>query len=114
MARKSDRTIQIDSTIGENIWTIRLSKGMSRQQLSDQIDCTHQQTQKYEKGTNRISGGRLQLIANAFGMEVGDLFPVNNNNIDNKRNRLTIELVRGFNNLNPKAQEAIVKLVRSL
>lgn len=48
-----------DQIIGENLKAIRLFRGLSQAQLSAKIGVTFQQVQKYEKGTNRISGGDL-------------------------------------------------------
>jgi transcriptional regulator with XRE-family HTH domain len=36
---------------------------MSQSQLGEALDVTFQQVQKYEKGSNRISVGRLELLA---------------------------------------------------
>jgi transcriptional regulator with XRE-family HTH domain len=43
---------------------------MSRERLADQPGLTFQQVQKYEKGTNRISAGRLQQIRHILDMPV--------------------------------------------
>jgi transcriptional regulator with XRE-family HTH domain len=40
--------------------------GVSQEQLGAAIGVTFQQVQKYEKGTNRVSSGRLQRIAHAL------------------------------------------------
>ena len=63
MARKNEFTSKVDKIIGERIHGLRISMGLSRQQLAPMFDVTHQQLQKYEKGTNRISAGRLAAIA---------------------------------------------------
>ena len=73
MARKSKFTEQIDTAIGQKIHELRISLGLSRQQLAGKIGVTHQQLQKYEKGTNRISAGRLVAIAQALGKSVSYL-----------------------------------------
>jgi len=38
--------------------------------LADHLDLTFQQVQKYEKGTNRISAGRLQRIAEVLTVPI--------------------------------------------
>ena len=113
MTRKNEKAMLIDTTVGKNIDRLRLAKGWSNSILADKIDVTHQQVAKYIKGTNRVSAGRLQLIADAFYIPVAELFPAKEDEAP-MRNRLTLELIRGFNNLNPLSQEAIVKLVRAL
>jgi len=41
----------------------RLMLGLSQTKLADALGLTFQQVQKYEKGTNRIAGSRLQHIS---------------------------------------------------
>ena len=110
---QTERRTPVDITVGRNILALRLANGMSRVQLGDKIGVTHQQLAKYEKGTNRVSAGMLQKLANAFYMHVADLFPANENKKPG-RTRVVLELIRGFNNLTPVQQDAIVTLVRSL
>jgi transcriptional regulator with XRE-family HTH domain len=52
-----------DVEIGRKIRALRLQRGLSQTSLADGIGLTFQQVQKYEKGTNRVSAGRLQRIA---------------------------------------------------
>ena len=52
-----------DVEIGRKIRALRLERGLSQSTLADGIGLTFQQVQKYEKGTNRVSAGRLQKIA---------------------------------------------------
>src|SRR5437660_426256 len=49
-----------DLEIGRKIRALRLERGLSQSGLADGIDLTFQQVQKYEKGANRVSAGRLQ------------------------------------------------------
>ncbi len=66
MARKNDYIDRVDEHVGNKIYSLRLAQGLSRMQLAKMIYVTHQQLQKYEKGQNRISIGRLMLIAKAL------------------------------------------------
>jgi transcriptional regulator with XRE-family HTH domain len=52
-----------DVEIGRKIRALRLQRGLSQTSLAEGIGLTFQQVQKYEKGTNRVSAGRLQQIA---------------------------------------------------
>jgi len=53
----------IDKHVGSRVRMRRMMLGMSQGKLGDALDLTFQQVQKYEKGTNRISAGRLQHIS---------------------------------------------------
>ena len=59
-----------DIEIGRKIRALRLERGLSQSGLADGIDLTFQQVQKYEKGTNRVSAGRLQRIAEMLNTPV--------------------------------------------
>src|SRR5262249_908743 len=59
-----------DVEIGRKIRALRLERGMSQTNLADGIGLTFQQVQKYEKGTSRVSAGRLQKIAGLLNIPV--------------------------------------------
>ena len=59
-----------DVEIGRKIRALRLQRGLSQTSLADGIGLTFQQVQKYEKGTNRVSAGRLQKIADMLDSPV--------------------------------------------
>lgn len=59
-----------DVEIGRKIRSLRLQRGLSQSGLGDGIGLTFQQVQKYEKGTNRVSAGRLQRIANLLQVPI--------------------------------------------
>jgi len=59
-----------DIEIGRKIRALRLERGLSQSGLAEGIDLTFQQVQKYEKGTNRVSAGRLQRIADMLNTPV--------------------------------------------
>jgi transcriptional regulator with XRE-family HTH domain len=105
--------------IGNKIYSLRLAKGLSRQQLSQVIGVTHQQLQKYEKGNNRISVGRLVLISKALdknisyfyeGLETG-----NKEATVTQHQRMCIEVSRNFMKIeNTEHQNAVNTLIKSL
>ena len=63
-----------DAEIGKRVRTLRLQRGLSQTELGALINVTFQQVQKYEKGTNRISAGRLQRIAEVMTVPVSFFF----------------------------------------
>jgi len=64
----------LDVEVGQRVRAIRLQKGLSQQKLADQLGITFQQVQRYEKGTDHIGAGRLQLIATILGVPTYDFF----------------------------------------
>jgi transcriptional regulator with XRE-family HTH domain len=63
-----------DKHVGNRVRERRLELGMSQSKLAEAVDLTFQQIQKYEKGTNRISGSRLQQFANIMKVSVPFFF----------------------------------------
>jgi transcriptional regulator with XRE-family HTH domain len=70
MARKARRAQSIDAQIGHRIRAARSVLGISQMMLADALGISFQQVQKYEKGTNRISAGRLFDIAHVLEMPI--------------------------------------------
>jgi transcriptional regulator with XRE-family HTH domain len=118
MARKNKYTEQIDKMIGIKIHELRIALGLSRQQLALKIGVTHQQLQKYEKGTNRISAGRLSSIAKALSKTVSYFYDEIAEGVEalpNQHQRMCIEVSRNFMKIrNPQHQSAVNMLVRVL
>ena len=118
MARKNEFTERVDTIIGMKIHELRISMGLSRQQLATKIGVTHQQLQKYEKGTNRISAGRLAAISKSLKKPVSFFFDGIEEHTDvmpTQHQRMCIEVSRNFLRIkNPMHQNAINLLVRTL
>ena len=74
MVRNTNWIQIIDQLIGIKICSLRNTKGLSRYWLAKKIGVTQQQLDKYEKGINRISPGRLVLIAQALEVKVNFFF----------------------------------------
>ena len=53
------RSTQYDRHVGGRLRLARTSRGMSQSDLGQTLGLTFQQVQKYERGANRISAGRL-------------------------------------------------------
>ena len=109
-----------DRHVGARLRVRRLSLGLTQQGLAELIGVTCQQAHKYEKGVNRIAGGRLYTIAQALGVEVGYFYdgigaepgafaPTA------QQRRLLLELSRSFGAIaSRRQQEALCSLARAL
>jgi len=64
----------VDAHVGKRVRMRRLMLGMSQTKLGDALGLTFQQVQKYEKGANRISASRLQLIASIQQVPIAFFF----------------------------------------
>src|ERR1700688_5046168 len=109
--RRPDR---VDIEVGRRVRTFRLEKGLSQEQLGDQLGLTFQQVQKYEKGINRIGAGRLQRIANILEIPVGNFFAPHRKGeaaaelFELLDTAAALKLVRAYSRIRqPKVQQAI-------
>lgn len=58
----------VDIHIGQCIRLARKNQGMSQNELAEACGISFQQVQKYERGTNRVSGSMLWMIAGKLGL----------------------------------------------
>jgi transcriptional regulator with XRE-family HTH domain len=65
---------EIDIEIGKRLNQARVAAGLTQSELGDRLGISFQQVQKYEKGRNRIGGGRLYKIARALGVKITYFF----------------------------------------
>jgi transcriptional regulator with XRE-family HTH domain len=64
MAKKSTkRANSVDKHVGTRLRTKRTELRLTQTEIGEAMGITFQQVQKYEKGTNRLSAGRLWDIA---------------------------------------------------
>lgn len=115
MSRHTEETRAIDKSLGKTIKELRLTMGLSRKQLADQINVTHQQQQKYEFGKNRITVSRLVLIARALKKPVSYFIADNDEPEITEHQRLCIETSRNFLRIkDPKLRVVVANLTKVL
>ncbi len=64
----------VDVRIGRNVEALRILQGYTQGDLADVLGVSFQQFQKYEKGQNRISAGRLYLLKEFFDVPYDAFF----------------------------------------
>lgn len=77
----------IDRVVGQRIRWRRRELKLSQEQLADLLNLTFQQVQKYEKGVNRVSAGRLFEIASVMGVAVNYFYDGAEAQLDDNRQR---------------------------
>ncbi len=96
--RRSDRApTEIDIYVGEFIRSQRSRSGMTLAALGKQIGISHQQLQKYETGTNRISAGMLYQFSQVLNVSVSQFFPSVDGEDPHKDGAEAIDTVRKIN-----------------
>jgi transcriptional regulator with XRE-family HTH domain len=114
-----------DVRVGQIIRSQRLVQRLSQVDLANKLGITFQQIQKYEKGTNRISAGRLKQIAEVLGVPVSFFFEgvrgssIEVENINSSLRFLesaaALRVVRAFAEIGDrKIRQAIVALIEEI
>src|SRR5215470_11590503 len=116
--KRQRSTAAIDDHVSARIHERRIMLGLSLRQLANPLGIPYQQAQKYERGINRVSAGRLFEIARVLGVPVGYFYegmgeegvrplPL--------RERMVLELTRNFADITDgRHQQALMALTRAL
>jgi transcriptional regulator with XRE-family HTH domain len=111
----------VDRLVGDRIRRRRILMGLTQDQLGESLGISYQQIQKYETGANRVSAGRLYLIATRLEVSPGWFFdPVKSDASSDDfeelgSSRLLMEFVRSFARINDeRLKTVLVSLVRAM
>ena len=134
-ARKTKGTPDpVDVHVGQRLRVRRSLLGLSQEKLADSIGLTFQQIQKYERGMNRISAGRLYQFSKILDVPVAyfydqfagkSRFTATLGMADNDQEEFTmgdlmqsketIDLIRAYYSIdNPEISKDIMKFIRSM
>lgn len=112
---------EVDTIVGERIRRRRILCGLTQDQLGEALGVSYQQIQKYETGANRVSAGRLYLLANRLDISPGWFFDGlhdADNQMDDdlaSSSRFAIDCVRNLSKIrDEKVRAAILTMVRTL
>ena len=83
--KRAPVTGEVDKIIGQRMRSFRLTKYMSQEKLGKHLGVTFQQIQKYENGTNRLSGSRLITAAKVLGTSVEQIVGSNGPELQEQR-----------------------------
>ena len=112
---------EVDRLVGDRIRRRRILMGLTQDQLGESLGISYQQIQKYETGANRVSAGRLYLIAARLDVSPGWFFdPVKSDASSDDfdelgSSRLLMEFVRSFARIkDERLKTVLVSLVRAM
>ena len=120
VSKRTKPMMQIDIAIGNRVRAFRIKRGMSQETLAELLGLTFQQVQKYEKGTNRVSGSRLVDVARHLQVPVSALFGEDGRGsaivIDTQLNTTTRQqLMKGLDQIgNANIESALRDLVMAM
>ncbi len=124
----------VDSRVAQRLRARRRLLGMTQKQLAGAIGLAFQQVQKYERGANRVSAGRLHDLARVLEVPVSYFFDepgdgsevdaAGGNTAETSRlglktmmvvQRETFELVQAFSGIaDPDLKRRVLELVKML
>lgn len=64
----------VDQIVAKRVRLARIEAGLSQTALGEALGVSFQQIQKYERGVNRISAGKLSKIAELMGRDIAFFF----------------------------------------
>lgn len=67
------RATDIDRQLGAWLRRRRIERGLTQAQMAEMLGVTYQQLNKYERGINRISAGRLLEVAAMLGVDLAEM-----------------------------------------
>jgi transcriptional regulator with XRE-family HTH domain len=112
------RADDVDRHVSAQVRQCRIVNGLTVYTLAELIGVTCQQAHKYENGVNRITAGRLYVIAKILGVDVQYFFQGLEDDTPSDsipERRMFLELARNFRNIGVrKHQEIICMLTRIL
>jgi transcriptional regulator with XRE-family HTH domain len=121
--------------VGQRLRVRRSLLGLSQEKLADAIGLTFQQVQKYERGMNRISAGRLYQFSKILDVPVAFFFeqlgqtPENQNLVrglsdndqeafmpaDLMQSKETLDLIRAYYSIpSEETRKNIYKFIKSM
>jgi transcriptional regulator with XRE-family HTH domain len=78
MIARTRRLTTVDGEVAKRLRSLRHRAGLTQEKAAEAIGLTFQQLQKYEKGTNRISSGKLAALAQLYKVPVATFFGEDN------------------------------------
>lgn len=73
-SRRDSRTAYVDAHVGNRLRERRILLGLSQTRLGESLGLSFQQIQKYERGIDRISVGRLVHLAHVLDVPITYFF----------------------------------------
>lgn len=132
----------LEKEVGVRLKKIRKSKKVTQRELAKELNVSTQQFRKYEVGLNRISAGKLQLVAKVLNVPIDAFYSDSAQYVENISGSLGIDneaglgviarathqtdeksailessyhLLKAYKNItDPKAKEEILEIIASL
>ncbi|HEX3522781.1 MAG TPA: helix-turn-helix transcriptional regulator [Stellaceae bacterium] len=111
----------VDQQIGARLRAHRMAARMSQTDIGQGLGVTFQQVQKYEKGSNRISGHKLIDVCKLLQIKPDQLLGTNGTSyavgrdpLESLNNRDVAKMLTAINTLAPKQRSLVTKAFLSM
>jgi len=102
-----------DIVVGRRLRSMRNLLGRSQMDVANAIGITFQQLQKYEKGSNRISAGRIHQLAVEYSCPVAWFFGDYDNGLSNPLSDEELHFLHLLRSCNSEGKQIIFKLLET-
>ncbi len=106
--------MSLSKQLGESIRSIRKGKGISQEQLAEEVSVHFTFIGQFERGEKNLSIDTLERVLNALDISLIELvrhLPKNKNNPDDKKLELLINRIQ---EIKPKERDAILNIFHEI
>lgn len=100
--------------MGKKIRETRLLCGLSMENVGGDLNCTFQQIQKYENGSNRMPIHRIIKFCNITNTSIGDLLSKDSSFFNKSHHKSELEFVRKFQRLNNEQKNKLLAFLSTI
>jgi transcriptional regulator with XRE-family HTH domain len=105
---------QLNEFVGKKIRSVRGTLGITQETLGKELGVAPQQIQKYEKGENRMSAGKLFLLSQTVDVPIQYFFPQDPSLKQESIPPQTVRVVRMLNRIPPKHYDDLANVIRAV
>lgn len=102
-----------DRHASEKLKLLRAASGISQTSLGEEAGISFQQIQKYERGSNRMTVGRVYQFARIFDVSVSVFFPAEEGASVDPVPPTTVRILKCLNKIPLEFHEDILRILRA-
>jgi transcriptional regulator with XRE-family HTH domain len=87
---------RVDAHVGAKLREFRKERKLTQEELGGALGVSFQQVQKYERGTNRVSSGKLWAAALFLQRDLSEFYPAPPNSKAAKQKQRVVNTLMGY------------------
>lgn len=104
---------KVDRYASEQLKLLRATAGISQTMLGEEAGVSFQQIQKYERGSNRMTAGRVFQFSQIFDVSVRVFFPENEGMSYEPVPPTIVRILKCLNKIPPEFHEDVLRILRA-